>query len=255
MSNVLVIAGLDPSGGAGLVADVRLCERLGARPLAVATALTVQTTEGVAASHPVDAAVIEAQLDALLADVEVAAVKIGMLGSPAVAAAVARALAATAAPVVWDPVGHATRGVALFAGELREAADVLAPRAALVTPNADEATRLTGVAIVEADDAVAAGRLLCARGAGAVLVKGGHWGPAATAIDVLVTAGDAIAIEGPRLAVDGPVHGTGCALATAIACNLAAGRTLEGACRHAKATIAAMIASPLRPGRGRAAVL
>ena len=116
---VLVVAGLDPSGGAGLVADVRVCEQHGARPLAVATALTEQTTVEVRAANAVSAEIVGDELRAVLADVEVAAVKIGMLGSMAIAEQVARALALTAAPVVWDPIGRPTRGrVALFSSAI-----------------------------------------------------------------------------------------------------------------------------------------
>ncbi len=252
--NVLVIAGLDPSGGAGLVADVRVCEQHGARPVAVATALTEQTTVGVRAANVVAAETVGDQLRAILTDVEVDAVKIGMLGSLAIVEQVARALELTTARVVWDPVGHSTGGhVALFEGDLREAAALLAPHVTIVTPNADEAVVLGAAAIATRDDAIAAGRVIAARGFAAVLVKGGHWGDDAT--DVLI-AGDAIALlDGARLATDGPVHGTGCALATAIACNLGAGQELEAACRNAKRYVAARIAAAVRPGRGRAAVL
>lgn len=253
--NVLVIAGLDPSGGAGLVADVRVCEHHGARPLAIATALTEQTTAGVRAANVVDAAIVAAQLRALLADVDVAAVKLGMLGSPAIAEAVAAALAGTTAPVVWDPVGRPTSGaVALYDGDLRAASARLAPHLAVVTPNADEAALLTGLpAVTTRDEAVAAGRALVEAGHAAALVKGGHWGD--DAIDVLVTAREVIELAGPRVATAGPIHGTGCALATAIACRLAAGAPLVDACRQAKAYVAACIAAPVHPGRGRGAVL
>lgn len=255
--SVLVIAGLDPSGGAGLVADVRVCEQHGCRPLGVVTALTEQTTQGLRAVNPVDPAIVREQLIALLSDVEVAAVKIGMLGSVAMAEAVAEALAATAAPIVWDPVARASSGgTALTDEELGAAVGVLGAACALVTPNADEARWITGVgAIASVPDAIGVASILRdQRGVEAVLVKGGHWGDAATAIDVLVAPAGVVELVGPRVA-GGSVHGTGCALSTAIACNLARGATLEAACRAAKQFVAERIAAPVRPGRGRAAVL
>ncbi|MEZ4398697.1 MAG: hydroxymethylpyrimidine/phosphomethylpyrimidine kinase [Kofleriaceae bacterium] len=253
---VLIIAGLDPSGGAGLVADVRVCERLGCRPLAVATALTEQTTVGLRAVNPVDPELVGEQLRAILSDVEVAAVKIGMLGSVVMAERVAEALELTRAPVVWDPVGRATRGAtALTDDELAGIAGLLGEHLALVTPNADEAAAIAGLVVTTAAAAVGVASIIRdARGIDAVLIKGGHLTDA-EAVDVLVAPGGVAMLAGPRLALPEPIHGTGCALATAIACNLARGMALEAACRQAKATVAAMIASPVRPGRGRAAVL
>lgn len=253
---VLIIAGLDPSGGAGLIADVRVCELHGCRPVAVATALTEQTTVGLRAINPADPEVVGEQLRALLADVEVVAVKIGMLGSVAMAEQVARALELCAAPVIWDPVGRATRGLGVFDdAQLRAVATILGRDLALVTPNADEAQALSGVAIASTADAIAAGRAIVdGTGALAALVKGGHWG-AAEAIDVLVTAGHEQLFTGARIALAEPVHGTGCALATAIACHLARSATIADACARAKAFVAARIAAPVRPGRGRPAVL
>lgn len=253
---MLVIAGLDPSGGAGLVADVRVCEQLGCRPVAVATALTEQSTVEVRAANPVPPAVLGDQLRMLLTDIELAAVKIGMLGSEAIAEEVARALALTAAPVVWDPVLRPTRGqVALYEGDPARAVELLAGQVALCTPNADEAAALTGRAITSVADAVAVGAELARRGLPATLVKGGHWGAADEIVDVLVTEDDHEPIVGPRVAVDAPVHGTGCALSTAIACHLALGRSLADACRAARAFVADRVAAPVSLGRGRPAVL
>lgn len=253
---VLIVAGLDPSGGAGLVADVRVCEQHDCRPLAVATALTEQSTAEVRAANPVQAAIVGDQLRLLLTDIELAAVKIGMLGSENVADEVARALELTAAPVVWDPVLRPTAGrVALYAGDPARAIELLDGHVALITPNADEAHALTGIRIDSVGDAVAAGLQLYERGMGATLIKGGHWGGAAAAVDVLVTPDGHEVLTGPRFATDGPIHGTGCALATAIACNLAAGMALGEACRAAKAYVAALIADAVFPGRGRGAVL
>lgn len=254
--NVLVIAGLDPSGGAGLVADVRVCEQHDCRPMAVATALTEQSTAEVRAANPVTPTIVGDQLRMILTDVEVAAVKLGMLGSEAIADEVARALELTAAPVVWDPVLRATAGrIRLYDGDPARAIELLDGHVALFTPNSDEAHALTGIQIDSVGDAVAAGMALYQRGMGAVLVKGGHWGAATEAIDVLVTPDGHEVLTAPRFVTDGPIHGTGCALSSAIACNLAAGMSVVEACRAAKAYVAALIADAVYPGRGHGAVL
>jgi len=255
---VLIVAGLDPSGGAGLIADIRVCEQHECRPVGVATALTLQSTAEVRAANPADPEVVGDQLRMLLTDVEVAAVKIGMLGSERIADEVARALELTAAPVVWDPVLRPTAGrVALYAGEPGVAVELLDGHVALITPNLDEASLLTGLAITSIGDAVAAGMALYRRGMGAALIKGGHGrlGPDDQAVDVLVDPDGHQVLSGPRFATDGPIHGTGCALSTAAACNLAAGTTLAEACHAAKAYVAALIADPVYPGRGHGAVL
>jgi hydroxymethylpyrimidine/phosphomethylpyrimidine kinase len=254
--NVLVIAGLDPSGGAGLVADVRVCEQHDCRPLAVATALTEQSTAEVRAANAVAPTIVGDQLRVILTDVEVAAVKIGMLGSEQITDEVARALELTAAPVVWDPVLRATAGrLRLYEGDPVQAIELLDGHVTLFTPNSDEAHALTGIQIDTVGDAVAAGMALYQRGMGAVLVKGGHWGASDEAIDVLVTPDGHEVLTAPRFVTDGPIHGTGCALSSAIACNLAAGMPLVEACRTAKAYVAALIADAVYPGRGHGAVL
>jgi hydroxymethylpyrimidine kinase/phosphomethylpyrimidine kinase len=256
--DVLICAGLDPSGGAGLIADIRVVTELGGRPVGAVTALTVQNTTAVVAVEPVAPALLREQLELLLSDVEVKAVKIGMLGSSEVAAAIAGALALTAAPVVWDPVVAPSRGaVLLVEGPLGSAVDALAPHAALITPNALELELLTGARIASLDDAIAAGEALATRLGCAVLVKGGHLAPEASgeAIDVLCHAGKREMLGGPRLAGGEHVHGTGCALSSAIAAHLALGADLVEACRAAKAYVAARIAAPVWPGRGAAAVV
>jgi hydroxymethylpyrimidine/phosphomethylpyrimidine kinase len=251
---VLLVGGLDPSGGAGFIADIRIASALGCRPVGVVSALTDQNTVGVIAANPADPAVIANQLSTLLTDVEVAAVKIGMIASHDIARAVADALALTAAPVVWDPVVAPTRGATLFEGDLAAAVDALAPHLALITPNAHEAELLTGRRVADAASAIVAGRELCSRGIPAVLIKGGHL-PGDDAVDYLIAGDDAIALPGPRVPVRESVHGTGCALATAIACKLAHKIALRAACEQAKVLVAQRLAAPVSAGRGRASVV
>lgn len=268
--DVLICAGLDPSGGAGLIADVRIASALGARPVGVVTALTVQSTQGVRAMHPVDAEVLGEQLAALLSDVEVRAVKLGLVGAAAGARAIAGGLHLTAAPVVWDPVGAPSLGDVAFDRErFGELVRELAPHLTLVTPNVGELAALAGRPIGDlADLGAAAAELARALGV-AVLAKGGHAlgagsadpGAAAEAVDVLASGpgggpgGGLEWLRGPRIAGGERVHGTGCALSTAIAAHLALGADLVEACRAAKALVAARIAAPSRPGRGAAAIV
>lgn len=254
--NVLLIAGLDPSGGAGLIADIRVCEQHDCRPVAVATALTEQNSLEVRAANPVHAETLGDQLRLLLTDIEVAAVKIGMLGSDEITDEVARALELTSAPVIWDPVIRPTAGaVLLYEGDPARALELLDGHITLITPNSQEAELLTKIRIDSIGDAVAAGLQLYDRGMSAVLIKGGHWGGSAHAIDVLVTPDGHSELSGPRFRTDGPIHGTGCALSTSIACNLALGLPLADACRAAKSYVAALIADPAFPGRGHGAIL
>jgi len=255
--NVLIGSGLDPSGGAGFLADARVVARLGARPVGIVTALTVQDTCSVHACHPVDAEVIGAQLTALLSDIEIGAVKLGVLGSPEVARELGRCLALTAAPVVWDPVGAPSRGSIGFDRALFEAALVeLAPHLTLVTPNLAELQALLGLAapITSLEQATAAGRQLVDRTGVSVLVKGGHLG-GAQASDVLCQPGGVEILACPRISEGHEVHGTGCALSSAIATHLALGLPLLEACRAAKQFVAERIEAPIRPGRGVAAVV
>ena len=273
--DVLIIAGLDPSGGAGLIADVRVVSALGCRPVGVVTALTVQNTTAVVDTEAMSPDRVREQLEFLLSDVEVRAVKIGMIGSSAIAEAVSRALALTAAPVVWDPVVHPSRGDVRFVDSLfGHAVAALAPHLAVLTPNAGELAFMTGMPINDLDDAEVVGQALADKLKVAVLVKGGHLGgparrsrddqddgrerEALESVDVLCRPGRHAGIEqlrGPRTPGGEHVHGTGCALSSALAANLARGLDLVEACRAAKQFVAARIAAPVRPGRGAAAVV
>ncbi len=251
--DVLICAGLDPSGGAGLIADVRVLSELGARPNGVVTALTVQNTTGVSEWHATDPDVVATQLSFLLGDIELSAVKIGMIGSLALARAIGEALNATSAPVVWDPVAGPTLGNAAYHESFEDAVAALRPHLTLITPNARELALLTQLPVTDLASAEAAGRALARTLDTAVLVKGGHL-EGDQAIDVLIHRATRHELRGPRLAGES-VHGTGCALSSAIAAYLALGRDLVVACRDAKEYVAERIAKPARPGRGAPAVL
>jgi hydroxymethylpyrimidine/phosphomethylpyrimidine kinase len=246
MTSLLVIAGLDPSGGAGLLADCRVAAEHGVRAVGVVTATTVQDTAGVRAVELVAPEVLGEALTVLLGDVEVDAVKIGMLGDARTAEVVARALAATRAPVVWDPVIRPSRGgVPLLAGDPARAARALLDEVRLVTPNVAEAGALSGIAVVDEDSARAAAAAI---GAAAVLIKGGHLA-GGRARDVLRDGSEVTILDAPRVDA-GPVHGTGCVLSSAIACRLALGASLVEAVRAAKDYLGAKLAAPLAVGRG-----
>lgn len=232
---VLIIAGSDSGGGAGIQADIKAVTALGGFAMTAVTAITVQNTRGVFGVHPVPLAVIADQIRVCADDLGVDCVKTGMLGTVDTVEAVAAALDAHAgnAPVVVDPVMVAKGGAALL--EERAIAAVRAlmiPRAALITPNAPEAERLTGVAIHTHQDQQRAAEALLKLGARAALIKGGHV-PGERIMDVLMTADAApIVLEHPRIATRA-THGTGCTLASAIAVSLAQGLPLEPALRRA----------------------
>lgn len=252
--NVLVASGLDPSGGAGFLLDSRIIIEAGARPVGVITAHTVQTSEGVVSAHPMDAETLDAQLTHLLGDLEIAAVKLGMLGSQQVAEVLGAALARVAGPVVWDPVLAPSRGrVAMYVGSVAAAIEALRPSLTLITPNAMEAALLSGMPVTTAAEVVAAAQRLRELCDCAVLVKGGHLG-GSSSVDTLVTADQVIVFSSARIAGGEHVHGTGCALAAAIAAQLALGESLEQACRLAKAQITSRLLTPVRVGRGAAAI-
>ena len=255
--NVLILSGLDPSGGAGFIADVRVASALHARPIGVVTALTIQNTVAVQRVTPVDPDFMGGQIGTVLGDIEVQAVKIGLIGSSRGAQELAYGLDRTNAPVVWDPVGAPSRGtrVEFDAGEFDSMLDYLQRHLRLITPNWLEREQLTGAPFTGRDGAIKAARRLIDRvGDIAVLVKGGHWKDAPRATDILVDAKQETDIEADWIHAD-DVHGTGCALSTAIATHLAHGKELVDACREAKAFVAAQIAAAVRPGRGAPAVV
>ena len=230
---VLIIAGSDSGGGAGIQADIKTVTALGGYAATAITAITVQNTLGVTAVHPIPVKVIEAQARAVLDDIGADAIKTGMLGDVATVEAVARVLdSARPAPAVIDPVMVAKGGEALLAAEAVDAVrTLLVPRAALLTPNAPEAERLTGLRIETTDDLRRAGEALLGLGAKAVLMKGGHVA-GERVVDLLMTADGETVFEGERIETR-HTHGTGCTLASACAVGLAQGMDLTAAVARA----------------------
>jgi hydroxymethylpyrimidine/phosphomethylpyrimidine kinase len=234
----LTIAGSDSSGGAGIQADLKTFSAFGVYGASVITALTAQNTHGVQAVEPVRASFVAAQLDSVLSDLDVRAIKTGMLADAEITETVARAVrTAPLLPLVLDPVMVATSGdVLLKPHAVAAVKDTLAPLATLMTPNLEEAAVLTGAprAGSEAEMRDQA-RALLGLGCRAVLVKGGH-GTGPEAVDVLADASGFQTFASPRIDTV-HTHGTGCTLSAAIAALLAQGATLTDAVRRAKAFV------------------
>jgi hydroxymethylpyrimidine/phosphomethylpyrimidine kinase len=240
----LTVAGSDPSGGAGIQADLKTFQAHGVYGQAVVSLLTVQSPEGVRRVVPVDDALIAEQLAALWADMPPQAAKAGALPSAAAVKVVADSFRGRDCQLVVDPVLRPTEGAPLASsdvlGALRE---FLLPVATLLTPNAAEAEALTGIKVHDAPSALEAGRALVAVGASNVLVKGGHFH--GDAVDVLVGEdGTEMLLSAPRVpAVH--THGTGCTYSAAICAQLALGRDLPSAVRRAKTWLTQVLESPL----------
>lgn len=240
----LTIAGSDSSGGAGIQADLKSFAALGVYGASVITALTAQNTRGVTGIHQVPAEFVTAQIDAVFADLDVGAVKIGMVADLAVIDAIAAGLRKWSPKhIVLDPVMVATSGDRLLAAEAVDALHTkLFPMASLITPNMPEAAALLNESIAESDAAIESqGKRLLAMGCPAVLIKGGH-GHGAESIDYLVRGTGVIALTAPRIDTKN-THGTGCSLSSAIAAGLAKGDDLDTAVRSAKAWVSAAIAA------------
>ena len=252
MPIALTIAGSDSSGGADIQADLKTFAALGVYGASVITALTVQNTTGVSGIHLVPADFVTAQIDAIFSDLDVKAVKIGMVAQLATIDAIVAALKRWSPQhVVLDPVMVATSGDRLLAADAVEALRTkLIPRASLITPNLPEAAALLGEPTAENESAVKSqGKRLLAMGCPAVLIKGGHGqGPEST--DYLVTGSNTVALAAARIAT-GNTHGTGCSLSSAIAADLARGEEMETAVRNAKVWLSAAIAAADQIGVGR----
>jgi hydroxymethylpyrimidine/phosphomethylpyrimidine kinase len=240
----LTIAGSDCSGGAGIQADLKSFAARGVYGASVITALTAQNTQGVTGVHDVPPDFITAQIDAVFSDLDVRAVKIGMVSRrEAIEAIVAGLVRWAPRIVVLDPVMVATSGDHLLADDAVEALRTqLVPRARIITPNLPEAAALLGEDMATSVGEIEGqGRRLLALGCEAVLIKGGHGqGPSST--DYLVSAAGTLALPAPRIATKN-THGTGCSLSSAIAAELAKGHDLEAAVRTAKAWVSGAIAA------------
>jgi hydroxymethylpyrimidine/phosphomethylpyrimidine kinase len=240
---VLAIAGSDSGGGAGVQADLKTFAALGVYGACVITALTAQNTKGVFAIHEAPADFIAAQLDTVFSDLDIAAVKIGMLGNAAAIDAVAAALDRhRARNVVLDPVMVASSGEDLLRADAIDGLRKLIVRSRVMTPNLFEASTLLDMPLARDENEMRVqARTLLALGAGAVLIKGGHSG-GPESVDLLVEGDDCLRLAAPRIDTRN-THGTGCTLSSAIAAGLAHGKELGEAVRDAKAYVSSAIAA------------
>jgi hydroxymethylpyrimidine/phosphomethylpyrimidine kinase len=247
---LLIIAGSDSGGGAGIQADIKAACAFGVYAMTAITAVTAQDTTGVHAIHPVPASVVREQIARCLSDIGADAIKIGMLGSAEIAEAVADVLERDARdiPLVLDPVLSSSSGTALLDGRgieiLRRR---LIPLATLITPNIPEAELLTGLPATDTKEMLAAAHCLCELGARAALVKGGH-STTDMIEDALVWDKGVDTLKFPRIETR-HTHGTGCTLSAAVACGLAQGLSLLLAVGRAREYVQHAIATA--PGLGK----
>ena len=243
----VTLAGSDSGGGAGIQADLKTFSALGVYGASVITALTAQNTKGLTAIHDVPAEFVAAQMDAVFSDLDVSAVKIGMVSQRGVIETVAAGLARwRQSQVVLDPVMIATSGDKLLAPDAVEVLKrVLMPRALVVTPNLPEAAALLDAPIADTETAMRAqGERLLALGARAVLIKGGHGG-GVESVDLLIEPTAFTRLAADRIATAN-THGTGCTLSSAIAAGLAKGLSLAEAVRAAKTYVTDALAAANR---------
>ena len=251
---VLTIAGSDSSGGAGIQADLKAIAANAGYGASVITAITAQNTRGVTRAESVSTELLEAQLTAVFDDLEIAAVKTGMLASIDVIETVARHLAHhRPSQYVCDPVMISKHGVPLLdAGAVEVLETRLFPKARLVTPNLHEAAALLGRAVGSEGEMRDAARATCDLGAAAALVKGGHL-PGGEAVDLFYDGADFVRLASPRIETP-HTHGTGCTYSAAITALLARGETLAEAVREAKEFISRAIARAPGLGHGHGPV-
>lgn len=253
----LTIAGSDSGGGAGIQADLKTMSALGVYGASVITAVTAQNTQSVSAVHHISRNVVEAQISAVLEDLDVKAIKIGMLATSEIVKTVARCLTYYTGPLVLDPVMIAKSGDKLLApAAIRTLRESLLPRVTLLTPNLPEAACLLDRPEAHSlQDMAEQGRALCALGVPAVLMKGGH-GPGDVCHDLLVTGPDEDVEFTARRCHTVNTHGTGCTLASAITAELAKGAALTNAVATAHSYLQGAIAQAdsLKVGRGHGPV-
>ena len=250
---VLTIAGFDPSSGAGITADIKTIAAHGCYGVAAITAMTVQSTQGVVRVEPVSPKLLRESLSALAADMDISAVHIGMLGDGKATAEVAAFLSEAKLPnIVLDTVLTSTSGARLLddAGR-RILTDKLLPLTTVITPNAQEASALTGLEVISIDHMRLAAECLQKMGAANVVVTGGHL---EIATDLLLLAGgDVQTFKSERLDSN-CTHGTGCAFSSSVACHLAQGRPLPESVLLAKAYVTAAITNGYSIGKGTSPV-
>lgn len=249
-AKALTIAGSDSGGGAGIQADLKAFSAMGVYGASVVTAVTAQNTKAVTAIHPIPDDIVAAQIKAVLDDIQIDVVKIGMLGTPSLIVAVAAALADYTGPVVLDPVMVAKSGDTLLADSAIDALKSnLFARATLLTPNLPEAAKLVGEGSTQAQATA-----LLDLGVGAVLMKGGH-ADGEICTDHLVSQTGTQDFSAPRVNTRN-THGTGCSYSSAIAAGLAQGMALGDAVRHAHTWLhqAILHADELHVGQGHGPV-
>lgn len=249
MFSALTIAGSDSSGGAGMQADLKAFTALGVHGASVVTCITSQNTLGVRDIYPLPVHAVEKQMEAVLEDLQIGAAKTGMLYSGKIAETVAKRLSEEAFPVVVDPVMVAGAGDSLSSCDLLDVLlDKLIPAATLITPNRAEAESLVGFRIRSTEEMRKACEYLAEKGAGAVLLKGGHFEEEGLASDLLYLEGEFITFESPRIEAVG--HGGGCTLSAYITALLAKGMKIEQAVGEAKRYIWQAFSTGYRPGKG-----
>ena len=244
---ILIIAGSDSGGGAGIQADIKTVTMLGGFAMTAITAITAQNTLGVEAVMPVPADMVLKQIDAVLDDLGADAVKIGMIGDAGTAAAVAERLDGIGIPIVFDPVMVATSGALLADEAIVAAFERLMQVATIITPNAPELATLAGFPIGEEEQLQQAAEALAARTGAMVLAKGGHL-EGSTVTDWLVAPDEHRSFSSPRIHTS-DTHGTGCTLASALAVQLARGRPIAEAVARSRAFLRTALAAA--PGFGR----
>ncbi len=246
---VLIIAGSDSSGGAGIQADIKTCAAFGAYTATAITAVTAQNTLGVQQVEYMPPELVRAQIRSVISDIGADVVKIGMLGTKEIIEVVAEEIEPLDAFIILDPVAVATSGDALLKDDALSALkDTLLPLADLVTPNVPEAELLTGLKIKDVDDLTPAGDALLKMNVYAALMKGGHL-EGKSVVDVLVSEEGANIMSGPRIH-SRHTHGTGCTLASAIAANMALGAPLEEAVMSAREFVYQAIKTAPKLGQG-----
>ena len=261
ISQVLIASGLDPSGGAGFLADASVCRALGARPVGVITGHTVQDTKGVRRVSPVDTELLSDQVTVLLSDLEISAVKLGMIGSFENAQALANALDLTSGPLVWDPIARPTLGAPSFIEKpLAEVFSTLSRHISVLTPNRLELALLVkhDLQSITEEDLTFAGTKHSAQefaSANEVIVLVTGIPHEDNAVDLICTQTETI--EVPTRWMDGfeKIHGAGCALSTAVASFIAKGVEPVAACKKAIQWVREQQSSAPTPGQGARAIL